>query len=316
MSEEIVHLTQPGPYWDWQVALDLFLGGAGVGALLFAILIDVGLDGKYRRLCHTAAWLSPILVATGLALIMIKMGRPFQAYHTYLNVNLTSPLWWGGIFQPLVVVGGLAYAYLWNRPDEHTALRRRLGWALAPLTIIVGAYHGMLLSTLVAHPLWNTGPTVIAALLSFASSGIAIVMLVHLVRMKLRGRLKLQDHVATFLTDIVMVRNVLGALLVLQLGAFTLWWLDLRFGGLEAQQALNAATEAYGVLFWGLGIGVGLVLPILLGLWAIFIGEVGHRRLQIWIIGCTSVLIIIGAFFFRLTLVLGGQVPAPITSIF
>ena len=120
MSEEIVHLTQSGPYWDWQVALDLFLGGAGVGALLFAILIDVGLGGKYRRLCHTAAWLSPILVATGLVLIMIKMGRPFQAYHTYLNVNLTSPLWWGGIFQPLVVVGGFIYAYLWNQPDEHT----------------------------------------------------------------------------------------------------------------------------------------------------------------------------------------------------
>lgn len=316
MSEEIVYLTQPGPYWDWKVALDLFLGGAGVGALLFAILLDVGLKGKYRRICHTAAWLSPALVTAGLLLIMMKMGRPFHAYQAYLNVNLTSPLWWGGIFQPLVVVGGFVYAYLWNRPDERVSLRRALSWILAPLTVIVGAYHGILLSTMVAHPLWNTGPTVVAALLSFATSGIAVVMLVHLLRMKLSGRLEQQEYVAGFLTDLLVVRNVLGALLVLQLGTFILWWLDLRLGGLQAQQALQAANEAYGPLFWSLGIGLGLILPLLLGLWTIWIGESRHRRLQLGVIAGSSALIVVGAFFFRLALVLGGQVPVTATSIF
>jgi formate-dependent nitrite reductase membrane component NrfD len=49
MNPEIIYTVQHGPYWDWKVALDLFLGGAGVGALLFAILLDTGLHGKYRR---------------------------------------------------------------------------------------------------------------------------------------------------------------------------------------------------------------------------------------------------------------------------
>jgi len=307
MNPEIVYITQHGPYWDWKVALDLFLGGAGVGALLFAILLDAGLHGKYRRICHTAAWLSPLLIATGLLLIMLKMGRPFHAYHTYLNVNLTSPLWWGGIFQPLVVGGGFVYAFLWNDPDRHVALRRMLGWVLAPLTLIVGAYHGMLLSTMVAHPLWNTGPTVVAALLSFATSGIAVVMLIHLLRMKLAGRLSQPDHVAEFLDDILMVRNALGGLLVLQLGTFLLWWLDLRLGGAPAQRALEAANASYGPVFWGLGIGIGLIVPLFLGLWSILSGEPGHRRRQVRIIAASSALIFIGAFFFRLALVLGGQ---------
>ena len=35
MNTEIIFHIQTGPYWDWRVALDLFLGGAGVGALLF-----------------------------------------------------------------------------------------------------------------------------------------------------------------------------------------------------------------------------------------------------------------------------------------
>jgi len=316
MSEEIIYITQSGPFWDWRVALDLFLGGAGSGALMFAIILDVTLRGKYRRICHTAAWLSPILVASGLLLIMMKMGRPFHAYNTYLNSNLTSPLWWGGIFQPLVVAGGFLYALLWNQPDQRVALRRRLGWILAPLTLIVGSYHGMLLSTMVAHPLWNTGPTVIAALLSFATSGIAVVLLVHLVRMKWAGRLDQQDHVTTFLNDLTLVRNILGGLLVLQLGTFILWWLDLRLGGLQAQQALEAANEAYGPVFWGLGIGVGIIIPLLLGLWSVLQGESTHRRLQIRVIACSSALIVIGAFFFRLALVLGGQVQPALISIF
>ncbi len=311
MTEEIVFITQHGPYWDWKVALDLFLGGAGVGALLFAILLDFGLHGKYRRICHTAAWLSPFLIAAGLFLIMIKLGRPFHAYHSYLNINLTSPLWWGSIFQPMVVAGGFFYACLWLVPDRWVAQRRLLGWALAPLAVIVGAYHGMLLSTMVSHPLWNTGPTVIAALLSFCTSGIAVVMLVHLGRMKLAGRLDQQEHVAEFLDDIVMVRNVLGGLLVLQLGTFLLWWLDLRLGGAPAQRALEAANESYGPVFWGLGIGLGLILPLVLGSYSILTGESSHRRLQIRIIAASSACIFIGAFFFRLALLLGGQVEIP-----
>lgn len=316
MNQEIQYIIQSGPYWDWKVAVDLFLGGAGVGALLFAILLDIGLGGKYRRICHTAAWLSPVLVASGLALIMLKMGRPFQAYHTYLNINLTSPLWWGGIFQPLVVAGGIVYALLWNKPDERVALRRRLGYLLIPLTLIVGAYHGMLLSTLSSRPLWATGPTVISALLSFASSGVAVVMLVHFLRMKWRGRLDDRGHVETFLGDLIMVRNVLGGLLVLLLGTFILWWLDLRFGGLQDRQALAAANEAFGPLFWIGGVGIGVLLPIALGLWSIILGKENHRKFQLPIIALTSAMIIVGAFVFRLALVLGGQVPEVATSVF
>lgn len=316
MTTEIIYHTQPGPIWDWKVAMDLFLGGAGVGALLFAILIDEFFKGKYRRICHTAAILSPFLIGAGLLLIMMKLGRPFHAYHTYLNINLTSPLWWGGIFQPMVVGAGFLYALLWFKPDHWVDKRRLLGRMLIPLTIIVGAYHGLLLSVLVSHPLWNTGPTVIAALLAFATTGTAIVMLVHLGRMKLAGRLNDETHVASFLDDMKIVRNTLGGLIVLQMGVLFLWWLSLYTGSLQDVQALRAANESYGPMFWGLGIGVGLALPLMLGLYSIWKGEAAHRQTQIRIIAFTSVLILVGGYFFRLALILGGQAPVPVNLTF
>lgn len=313
MNTQIVFDIQSGPFWDWRVALDLFLGGAGVGALLFAVLLDEAFKGKYRRICHTAAWLSPLLVAAGLLLVMMKMGRPFHLFLTYTNINLTSPLWWGGIFQPLLVVGAFAYALKWRQAPVHDPIRKWLGRSLAPVAMIVGAYHGLLLSVMVARPLWNTGPTVVAALLGFASTGIAVVMLVHLIRMKVAGRLGDDEHVAMFLNDMHVVRNILISVLFLQLGTFFLWWLSLKFGSLQDQQALAAATQTYGPMFWWLGIGLGLVVPLILGSIVVVKGEASHRRLQVTMIGLTSFLILVGGFFFRLAMLLAGQSELPVS---
>jgi formate-dependent nitrite reductase membrane component NrfD len=270
MNTELVYNFQSGPFWDWRVAMDLFLGGAGVGALLLAVLMDEAFKGKYRRICHTAAWLAPLLIAGGLVVVMMKMGRPLHLFLAYTNFNPTAPLWWGGVFQPLLLLGSIVYALKWRQAEAQDAGRKWLGRLLAPLACVVGAYHGMLLAMMVARLLWNTGPTVVAALLGFASTGIAIVLLVHLIRMKMAGRLADQEHVTTFLNDMCVVRNILVAALVLQLGTFFFWWLSLKFGALQDQQALAAANAMYGPLFWWLGIGVGIVLPLVLG--------AGHRR--------------------------------------
>ncbi len=316
MLPEIVFHTQPGPVWDWRVALDLFLGGAGVGALLFAVFLDERFKGRYRRLCHTAAWLSPLLILAGLVLVMMKLGRPLQLFLTYTSFNPTSPLWWGGVFQPLLVLGAFVYALKWRNAEAEDGGRRWLGRLLVPLALIVGTYHGLLLAVMGAHPLWNTGPTVIAALLGFASTGIAVVMLLHLLRMKLAGRLQGTDHVSAFLANMQIVRNILIAVLALQLATFFLWWLSLKLGSLQDQQALTAATDAYGRMFWQLGIGLGLVLPlILLGI-AVVRSETANNGSRIMMIAVTSLLILVGGVFFRLALVLGGQAEMPVNIIF
>jgi protein NrfD len=316
MNTEIIYHVQSGPFWDWRVALDLFLGGMGVGALLFAVLLDEAFKGKYRRICQTAAWLSPLFVAAGLLLVMWKLGRPFHLFLAYTNFNPTAPLWWGGVFQPLLVVGAIVYAFKWIRPGPHDPVRRWAGRLLAPLALIVGVYHGMLLSVMVARPLWIAGPTVVAALLGFASTGIAVVMLVHLFRMKVAGRLADEAHVAEFLDDMRGVRNILVAVLVIQFGTCFLWWLGLEFGGLRHQQALAVANATYGPMFWWLGLGLGLILPLGLGAIAVLRHEAAHRHMQVTMIGLTSALILVGGYFVRLALVLGGQGHLPVNIVF
>jgi len=315
MDPEIIYNVQTGAYWDWKVALDLFLGGAGVGAFLFSVALFELWGRRYRRIPQTAAMLAPALVVLGVLFLMAKLGRPTAFYQTFLNFAPTSPLWWGGIFQTVFIVGAIAYALRWRdtEPDEG---RRKLGLWLTPVAVIVGVYHGLLLAVITARPLWNTGPTVIAALLAFAATGIAAVMLTHLVRMKMAGRLDDAEHLGTFLDDMKPVRNVLVATLVLQLGTFFIWWLSLFFGSLQDRLALDAANAAYGPMFWWVGIGIGLILPLVLGSYVVWKGEASHRRLQVTMIGLTSVTILLGGFVFRLAVVLAGQVDPAIPSIF
>ncbi len=309
MDPTIVHNVQIGPYWDWKVAFDLFFGGAGVGAFLFSVALIEFWGRRYRRVPQTAAFLAPVLVVLGLLFLLLKLGRPFHLVLTFTNFAPTSPLWWGGIFQTLFVTGAVWYAFMW-RNTEPNPKRRWLGRLLVPVAVIVGAYHGLLLAVINARPLWNTGPTVVAALLAFASTGIAAVMLTHLARMGLAGRLS-DPHAGQFLDDVKPVRNTLAVTLILQLGTFFFWWLSLFFGSLEDRLALDVANVAWGPTFWGLGIGVGLILPLLLGGWFVWRGEASRRHFQVAVVGLTSIMILVGGLFFRLAMVLGGQLQVP-----
>lgn len=301
--------------WDWRVATDLFFGGMGVGAFLFAVLVDWRYGGKYRRICQTAAWSAPLFVVIGLLFLMAKMGRPMAMFLTFTTFAPTSPLWWGGIFQTVLVLGTFYYALKWQRPDEGVRFRTRLGWALIPIALIVGAYHGFVLSIFKAQPLWNSGPTVVAAVLSFVTTGIAAIMLIHLIRMKLAGRLSQTDWVREFLGEIHEVRILLGGALLAQVFTLFLWWVSLSFGQLSAQQALAAASAAYGPSFWLVGIGIGLLLPLLLGGYTIWRKEGASHKLEINMIWLTSALILVGGYVFRLTMVLGGQMDLPIRTL-
>ncbi len=306
MDPNIVYNVQHGYYWDWKVALDLFFGGAGVGAFIFGVALYELWGRRYRRIPQTAAFMAPVLVGVGLLLLMLKLGRPHYIFQTFTNFAPTAPLWWGGVFQTVFMVGAIWYAHLW-RQEEPSPARRRLGLALTPIAVVVGAYHGMLLAVLPSRPLWNTGPTVLAALAAFLTTGIAAVMIVHLFRMRRGGRLGDEGHVGTFLSDLRPVRNILAGALLFQLGTFFLWWMSLRFGDLADREALAAATVGFGTMFWILGIGVGLVLPLAIGAYSVWNGHAEDVRHNVRIVALTSCLILAGGLFFRLAVVLAGQ---------
>ncbi len=310
---EVIFNIQPMPAWDWRVAADLFFGGMGVGTFLFSVVADWHFKGKYKALCRTAAQLSPALVIVGLLFLLSEMGRPYSFYLLFLSYSPDSVIWWGGWLQTIFVIGALIYAKWWSEEDRAYD-RRILGWALSPFALGVGAYHGLLLSSLEVRALWSTGSTVLASMLSLITTGIAVTLIVHLWKSRNLGRLA-GDDLQPFLDEMHEVRNLLGAALFAQAFIFLIWYIALKQGDAADQMAMAAANATYAALFWGLGIGLGLILPLMMGVYFILFRVQVGATAEVNSIVLTSGLILVGGFVIRLGIVLGGQAAPLIMSL-
>jgi len=301
---EVIFNVQPLPVWDWRVASDLYFGGMGVGTFLFAVLADWHFGGKQKQLCRTAAYLSPFLVIFGEILLMAKLGHPSSVFYLFLSFHPGSAIWWGAWLQLIFVAGAFVYAFWWEDESKEVA-RHRLGWALSPLALSVGAYHGFLLTTFEVRALWS-GSTVVASILAFVTTGMAITLVVHLWRSRREGRMH-GEQLGDFLHEIHEIRYLVGVTIMTELFVFAVWWLSLKAGNAAEQAALAAANAAFGPIFWSLGIGLGLILPLLVGLGVVLKRPELPASVEINSIWATSVMILLGGFVIRWGIVLGGQ---------
>ncbi len=309
MDPILFYNTQAGPVWDWRVVVDLFAGGVGVGAVLFAIVLSRFDDRRYQRLAQTGAIIAPFLISFGLLFLFWKLGNKLNVFQMALNFAPTSVMWWGFLLQSALVALGLVYAWQWRDISPNPG-RDQLGLLVGVLALLVGCYHGLLLATLTSHPLWAGGLTVLMAVLAFVSTGIAGTFIAHLIRT--RGDVAEGEDSAAYARGLLPVRNVLAFTLLLVLATVALWWIDLYYGSLQSRQALAAASDAYGSVFWVLGIGLGVIVPLLL--LAGFVGKTSTKTVSM--MGLASILILAGGFVLRYVLVLGGQVGLTVATLF
>ena len=299
-------------YWDWRIAADLFLGGIGVGAYLIAVINSLVYRDRYARVSKVGAILAPLFVIAGLGFLLLELGHPLRMWRTITGFNISSPLSWGGLFQTLMIIIGIMYAYLWTKPNA-VKLRNMVGVIGIPIALVVGGYHGWLLTIIKARPLWNTGPSTITALLSFVITGMAAILLILCLLPKARragvgaagdGGSQESGSATWMIRDF---RHLLVGAMIVQGLTFFIWWISLYYGSADAHAALLVANAALGPLFWSVGIGAGLVIPIGLQLMAMVRDRGRPERAHAPLTILTTVLILVGAFVFRYAVVVAGQ---------
>ena len=295
--------------WDIRVTLDLFLGGLGVGLFLLSILLTVYDKKRYHKLAAMGAYLAPVLVGGGILFLVTELGRPLRLITTLYNFNPQSMTSWGSLFQMVFMVLSVIYAWLYFKNNTTGSLFKTILGTGTVFALLVGGYHGLLLSSL-GRPLWAGGMVVALFLVSSVLGGTALLILIKELGISFGVPQKVGREIASASDakgfNFTVLFCILSALqLILVLG----WQISLSRGALDTTAAATSLMDQFGGLWIGLVILGGLVLPLLGSLYSLIKNKSSEMSKGLAL--TLSALVIVGGFTFKHIVLIAGQIKLP-----
>jgi formate-dependent nitrite reductase membrane component NrfD len=231
------------------MVLYLFMKAVSTGAMLVAALLwMLGLDGT---LLTVVAPIVSILFVTATAVVLIAdLERPERFFYILTKSNWRSWMVWGAWF--LTLHGALSAAWLFAGWFGTTPLLNALVAPVLVIVVLATSYTGFLFAQGLGRDLWQ-GPH--SALHLIAQSGIAGSAL-----LLISSPLGTHDATAEVMLMNILLLSLLAHLVILVF--------DNLFAPSPTRHhelALETIRRgAYSRLFWGVAIGAGGVLPLVL----------------------------------------------------
>lgn len=189
-------ITYPAMHvWDWRVAIYLFLGGMSGGLMSMSAINYI--RPKKGVVDSACSWqipvIAPILLAIGLFFLNLDLERKLNAFWFYLAFKPVSPMSWGAwivlVIYPLMILYALSALPKSIRAKIKNPDLKGIADSLQPhliklakanflAGILLAIYTGVLLSSLVARPLWNSAILPVLFLTSGMSAGAAVMIMV------------------------------------------------------------------------------------------------------------------------------------------
>lgn len=244
--------------WDAIIAIYLFLAGLGAGAFALGALTNWA-KTPAPTMKKVAFIVAPVAVAVGTLMLVVDahagLMNPLRFFG--LVANLGSVMAWGVIIlSAFLVVSIVDLIVLLAKKSTPKAL----DVVGAVLAVCVAAYTGVLLGDAgVAFPLWNMAVLPILFIVSAASTGIAVTLLIT--------RLVAADEASAlpWLGKAGLVLPVLELALVIALLAVA-GMAGGSAGAAGAASVANLVSGPYAVAFWLGFVVIGLAVPFVLEL--------------------------------------------------
>jgi len=318
--------------WSVLIVLYPYITGLVAGAFIAASLERIFKVSILKPTYHLALLtaFSFLLVAT-MPLIS-HLGKPFRAYEIMITPHFSSAmaifgfiyLWylmvvllleiWFDYRRDIVLwanesTGFKRFLYkalsLWTTDisPKSVALDNRIGYIITvigvPSAFLLHGYVGFIFGSIKANPWWSTVLMPVIFIFSAMVSGIALVMFIYILLTRIRKKvidMACLDTIAMYLFYILVID-------------FTLEGLDQIHRIYEAEESFEVLHNlVFGKLFFTLFIMqgfLGTIVPLLtLGTFQFYKPKEQIRK-AIYLI--VSVLILVGIFFMRWNVVIGGQ---------
>lgn len=285
--------------WGTPHVFAVFLIVAASGALNVASIASVFGREMYKPLARLSGLLAIALLAGGLAVLVLDLGRPDRLLEAMIYYNFKSIFAWNiilytGFFAVVVI-------YLWmmmeRRMNDFTKPAGMFAF-LWRLTLTTGT--GSIFGFLVARDAYDTAVYAPMFIIMSFSYGLAIFLVVLMAAMRWSGR-ELGDMM------FARLRNLLGVFVAAVLYFVTVYHLTNLYitqrHGVEGFILLHGGI--YTTMFWVGQILLGGVVPL-----AILFSRLGQSRPMVVL---ASLLVVLGGLAQMYVTIIGGQAwPMPL----
>jgi formate-dependent nitrite reductase membrane component NrfD len=249
--------------------------------------------------CYSIPFTSFILLSIGMFALFLDLAHKPYVWRLYTTFQITSPMSWGAwiliLVYPALIANILIRPTNWmlkifpklsdwaGKINQHPFLIKNIGILNMILGMMLGAYTGVLLSTMASRPLWNSSLLWVLFLVSGLSSAAAYV---HLI-----AKNKAESE---------LLAKADNGFLTVELFVIVMLFLGLMSSAgphIEAAQLL--LTGIYAPAFWVFVIGLGIVIPLGIQLLAVN-HKIHHTPIA-------PIMVIIGGLILRFVIVSAGQ---------
>ena len=335
LSKQVVGFIYPNEieiHWSILIVVYPYITGLVAGAFILASLVKVfnvkELQPTYRLALLTA--LAFLLIAP--LPLQLHLGQPTRSYEMFLTPNLASAMAMFGFvylwYLMLVLLLEIWFEYrrdmvVWSQ--EETGLRKWIHKVLSlfstdvsekalafdhktvkvitiigiPSAFLLHGYVGFIFGSIKANPWWSSVMMPIVFLFSAIVSGIAIVMLLYMIIIPLRGAkidMKCLDKIAAFLFYAVIVD-------------FSIEVLDFIHRLYESEESIKILSQLVDTKLFMSLVVLQVLLGMLLPLGIMIVIKIFrlHEELRKLLYFVSAVLIQLGIFSTRWNVVIGGQ---------
>ncbi len=281
-------------FWGLPHVFGIFLIVAASGVLNVASIGSVFGKKAYKPRAPLSGLLAIVLLAAGLAIIMLDLGRADRVIIAMTHVNLTSVFGWNMILYP--VFFGLVGLYIWTLMDRSkNQYSKTVGTAAFIWRLVMTTGTGSIFGFIIARQAYQSAilaPMFI--ILSFAW-GLAIFLIVQEI-MYARSKMELHPQLRA------RMKNLLGVFIGAVLYFVAVYHLTNVYYAkqIEFTHFILISGGIFPLLFWGGFVLLGSVVPLLL-LYVPSLSEIKGS------VSAASYLVIAGGLFLLFVFIIGGQ---------
>ncbi|MDO8956459.1 MAG: NrfD/PsrC family molybdoenzyme membrane anchor subunit [Deltaproteobacteria bacterium] len=293
MDTSVLYNVFPQETFGTLIAIYFYLTGLSAGSFVLSTLAYVFGMEKYKPIGKIGVILAALFLVMAPLALLVHVGQPFKAWHLFVYLNVTSPITWGSFLLTLYPINCLIYG--WFMFKGNSKMTRLFGTIGIPLAVFVHGYTGFILALGKARALWNTALMPFLFLVSAMVSGIALMILISLVKDRFFSQEKAVNR------DLIFgLGNMLAAMILIDLFLVLSDVLVLLVSHAEAQEVAHLLLKGkFSIYFIWVENVIGKILPAIILLIP--------RLRNLTTVTLASILVVIGIFFMRYVVVLGGE---------